>query len=80
MCLPEQGLLCPQNLHCRGWVLGQVRQTACVRDQPSTHLWRKQASTNNMTKWQVSYWRETRTEITRDTVKHILTMFSSDKA
>lgn len=36
--VPEQGLLCSQDLDGGGRVLGQVGQTASMRDQPSSHL------------------------------------------
>lgn len=36
--VPEQGLLCPQDLHRRGRVLGQVCQAASMRDEAGAHL------------------------------------------
>ena len=35
---PEKGLLCSEDLHRRRRILGQVRQTAGVRDQACTNL------------------------------------------
>jgi hypothetical protein len=35
--IPEQRLLCSQDLHCAGWLLGQVDEAACVRDEPRAH-------------------------------------------
>lgn len=36
--VPEQGLLCSQDLNSWGWVFGQVGETASMWDQTSSHL------------------------------------------
>ena len=35
--VPEEGLLCTQDLNSTGWVLRQVEQAASVSNQPCTH-------------------------------------------
>lgn len=34
---PEECLLCTQNLHCAGWLLGEVDEAARVCDEARTH-------------------------------------------
>ena len=37
MGIPEQRLLCSEDLHSTSWVLGQVEQAAGMSNQPGTH-------------------------------------------
>ena len=48
---PEKCLLCAKDLHSGGWILGQVGQTASMRDQTSTNLQQWTIYTLTQTVW-----------------------------